>query len=78
MVKDAYYELMDRSRITKDWVFWIQRFKHYTRPLEDSEEPDYIKLLESILSNIDPNNINCIDAFMAAQLNDCAVRLGLI
>ena len=66
------------SRIPTDWGLWIQQFKSLTKTLKDSDELDYVKRLESILSYVDPSNLNCIDAFMLAQLNDCKARLGLL
>jgi len=76
-IKFAYHELMTTSRDPKDWMSWIDQLKQSTMDDRDNKKIDYINRLESIISNIDPNNLNCIDAFMVAQLNDCAARMGI-
>ena len=76
-IKFAYHELMTTSRDPKDWMSWIDQLKQSTIDDRDNKKIDYINRLESIISNIDPNNLNCIDAFMVAQLNDCAARMGI-
>ena len=76
-IQFAYHELMTVSRDPKDWMLWIDQLKQNTMDEYDDEKINYFNRLESIVSNIDQINLNCIDAFMVAQLNDCAARMGL-